>query len=54
MRVAAEDMLKGSGVPELETRVLGFLISNAACIKLCAILDDLTNLLHLVNFFADI
>lgn len=49
MREAAEEMLEGSGVPELETRVLGFLTSNAATIKLSAVLDDLTRLLHLVR-----
>lgn len=49
MRKAAEHMLEGSGVPELESRVLTFLTSNAASIKLSAILDDLTHLLHLVR-----
>ena len=49
MHEAAEDMLEKSGVPELEARVLGFLTGNAASIKLTAILDDLTRLLHLVR-----
>ena len=46
---AAEGILESSGVPELEARVLGFLTGNAASIKLTAILDDLTRLLHLVR-----
>ena len=46
---AAEAMLKDSGMLELEQRVLHFLVSNAASIKLDAILDDVQRLLHTVN-----
>jgi hypothetical protein len=45
LRAAARDMLAGSGVPELEGRVLGFLYDNAAGLKLMATLDDAGRLL---------
>lgn len=45
MRAAAGDMLEGSGVPELEQAVLGFLFEAAAGVKLVAVLDDMGRLL---------
>lgn len=45
LHAAAEDMLQGSGVPELEERVLGFLFEAAAGVKLMAVLDDAGRLL---------
>ena len=46
---AAEAMLRDSGMLELEQRVLQFLVSNAAAIKLESILDDAQRLLHTVS-----
>ena len=46
---AAEAMLRDSGVLELEQRVLHFLVSNAASIKLGSTLDDAERLLHMVS-----
>eukprot|EP00879_Flechtneria_rotunda_P004959 GHRR01005234.1.p1 GENE.GHRR01005234.1~~GHRR01005234.1.p1 ORF type:complete len:470 (+),score=121.45 GHRR01005234.1:171-1580(+) len=45
LRDAALYMLHGSGVPELEKRVLGFLFEAAAGVKLVATLDDMGRLL---------
>jgi hypothetical protein len=42
-------MLQGSGVPELEERVLGFLFEAAAGLKLMAILDDMGRLMNEVR-----
>ena len=50
MLEAAEVMLQDSGMLELEQRVLHFLVSNAAAIKLESILDDAQRLLHTVSF----
>ena len=44
-RAAAAGLLEGSGVPELEERVLGFLCEAAAGVKLMATLDDTGRLL---------
>jgi len=49
MLEAAEAMLQDSGMLELEQRVLQFLVSNAAAIKLESILDDAQRLLHTVS-----
>jgi hypothetical protein len=49
IKTAAEDMLQGSGVPELEERVLGFLFEAAAGLKLVAILDDMGRLMNEVG-----
>jgi hypothetical protein len=49
VKAAAEDMLQGSGVPELEERVLGFLFEAAAGLKLVAILDDMGRLMNEVR-----
>ena len=49
MLEAAEVMLQDSGMLELEQRVLQFLVSNAAAIKLESILDDAQRLLHTVS-----
>jgi hypothetical protein len=49
VKAAAEDMLQGSGVPELEERVLGFLFEAAAGLKLVAILDDMGRLMNEVG-----
>lgn len=45
LRAAAAGLLEGSGVPELEERVLGFLCEAAAGVKLMATLDDTGRLL---------
>ena len=50
MLEAAAQMLADSGLPELEARVIGYLTTNAASIKLTAVLDDLTHLLQLVCY----
>lgn len=49
VKSAAADMLQGSGVPELEERVLGFLFESAAGLKLMAILDDMGRLMNEVG-----
>ena len=46
---AAQEMLRGSGMLELEQRVLRFLVGNAASIKLSAVLDDMERLLNMVS-----
>jgi hypothetical protein len=45
LKAAAAGLLDGSGVPELEERVLGFLCEAAAGVKLMATLDDTGRLL---------
>jgi hypothetical protein len=45
LRAAAAGLLGGSGVPELEERVLGYLCEAAAGVKLVATLDDTGRLL---------
>lgn len=50
LRAAAAGLLEGSGVPELEERVLGFLCEAAAGVKLMATLDDMGRLLAEVRW----
>lgn len=45
LRAAAGGLLEGSGVPELEERVLGYLCEAAGGVKLVALLDDTDRLL---------
>ena len=45
---AAEEMLKESGLEELEERVLGFLCTNSGSLKLLSTLDDAQRLLQQV------
>lgn len=44
-KAAAAELLESSGLPELEQRVLGFLVEAAAGVKLMATLDDVGRLL---------
>jgi len=46
---AAQELLAESGVPQLEERVLGFLFSHAAVVKLLATVDDLQRLIGQVR-----
>ncbi|EFN57538.1 hypothetical protein CHLNCDRAFT_143157 [Chlorella variabilis] len=52
IRETAVEMLEASGLPELETRVLGFLGRRAALLHLVAVLDDVERLLAQVHNLA--
>lgn len=53
LRAAAGGLLEGSGVPELEERVLGYLCEAAGGVKLVALLDDTDRLLTEVGSCVD-
>ncbi|KAK9830273.1 hypothetical protein WJX72_010744 [[Myrmecia] bisecta] len=48
-RKAAVEILEESGLPELESQVLGFLYTHSGALKLLAVLDDMAHMLHQVQ-----